>query len=180
MRAAELQKKLISSREAVLDNVQGFLAKGSIFHSTYFSRWPSPQKDPNLPFQITITGDLSIGDFNFNDDSNSFSMKPQRNNGDALDQTFIVPARFQWLGDTETLCPSSWGSKVRSYEGMIIGAAKIQNRNGPNPTWRVTIKYCVQEPTFPADLWVSREDGSIWNGTQFEGKGKSSIKLIRP
>jgi len=183
-RAAELEHKrqeeeLTKKRESVMQEVRHFLSEGSVFNGTYYSRWPNQHKDPHLPFQITITGDLTIKDYGYEETGNIFGPKYHGAPSGPLDQVFGIPAHFKWLGDTETLCPSSWGEKIKEYDGMLIGAIKIQNKGGMNPVWRVSVKYCINDPSFPGD-WVSREDGSTWNGTQFEGNSKSAIGLPKP
>jgi len=177
-READLKERLILSRDAVMKDVKKFLFRGAVFTADYASRWGYQHKNPNLPFQVIITGDPVIENFDYDEQRNGFSKNSQRGAGD-VDQVFAVPAHFRWLGETETLSPSSWGGKIMDYDGMFIGGIKAQNKNSPNPVWRVTMKYCIQDHSFP-QKWVSRDDGCIWNGSQFEGKGQSAVKLIKP
>jgi len=176
--ARELRKRLIENRDAIIHDVSVFLSKGSVFNATYFFN-PLHHKDPNLPFQITITGDLTFKNFGYEEIGTSVGSEYRRDSNDPLDQVFGIPAHFKWLGETDTISPSSWGGKIREYDGMFIGAIKIQNKSGMNPVWRVTMKFCIIDPSWPG-MWVSREDGSTWNGIQFEGNSRQSIKLLKP
>jgi len=178
--AAELTERLTERRDAIMQDIRTFLSKGTVFKGTYYSLWDYQHKNPNLPYQITITGNLTNKDFGYEEDHNLMDPGYDRHPSDPLDQEFGIPAHFKWLGDTETLSPSSWGMQIKEYDGMIIGAIKIQNKTGMNPVWRVTIKYCINGDPGYSRGWRSREGGSIWNGTQFEGKSKSAISLPVP
>ena len=163
-RVAELTRRRTASRDAVVQDVRNFLARGSVFNATYFSLWAYQHKDSNLPFQITITDDLTV--------------KENTNGRDPLDQRFEVPAHFKWLGDTETLSSSSWGGEIKEHDGMFVGEVNCDNTTGRKPGWRVTMKYCVRDKS-QGGYWDGREGGSTWNGTQFEGNSKSAIKLLK-
>ena len=154
-----------ASRDTVLQDVRKFLSKGSVFRGTYFSRWAYQHRNPNLRFQVTIAGDLTI--------------KNSDNASQPLNQKFEVPAHFKWLGDTETLSNSSWGGDVKEHDGMFLGDVSIDNVAGTNPGWRVTMKYCVRDYGH-GGYWDGREDGSTWNGAQFVGNGRSAIALRKP
>jgi len=128
--AAEVMKRHKASRGAVVQKIQQFLSKGSVFSATYFSHWPNYHSNPNLHYQITITGDMKIWDFDCHDHH--------------LNQKVEIPAHFKWLGDTESLVGSGWGFKTREYDGTFLGEVnELDNVTGGEPGWRVTIKYRI-------------------------------------
>ena len=171
----ELMEYMLIRREALMQNIHNFLSKGTVFNSTYLSDnfWllgpEYKNKDPNLPFQITIIGELIPQQLSHDDEYMIFGPT----DADPQDMIFGIPAHFKWLGMTEY----RWGDK-KEYDGMIIGLVEIKNKDSLNPEWRITVKYCHNHFGYMRD-WGTKENGSIWNGTQFVGKKKeASINLL--
>jgi hypothetical protein len=170
----------MQSRDAVIQDVEKFLPVGTVFNSTLFSKFFGMlcyhHADPNLPFQITITGDLTFANYSYKETNGIFGPSMQKAYSDymgPLDQVFEIPAHFKWLGETESISTSNWGGDIKEYDGAFVGAIKRQDQDG---SWRVTMKYCIKDPHWPKD-WVTSEKGSFWTGTQFEGIEKSAIVL---
>ncbi len=183
--AVELEKqkqedKLVTYRDDIMQGVRKFLSNGAAFSGVYFSHWFGcgcyRHADPNLPFQIIITGDPVIENFNYSDSGDEFGERYNYCIMDPLDRVFGIPAHLKWLGETESFSPWTFDS-VKEYDGILIVAIKIQNRDSANPLWRVTMKYCVRDKKIP-DTWVSLDNGSVWNGAQFVGLKKSALALI--
>lgn len=166
--AAELRKRLIASRDAVMQDVRQFLSKGTVFNGTYYSEFKGlgeKRNDPNLPYQVTITGGLTI-------DHNA-------NTSDPLDENFRIPAHFKWLGDIEPLSPfgTTFQKAMQEYDGMFMGEVRKNNGTGMNAQWGVTMKYFISVKSLE---WISGEGGSTWDGTQFKGNRKAAISLLKP
>lgn len=163
-RIAERKRAAFAKRDAVVDDIRKFFAKGATFKGTYYSKWSYQHKNPNLPYQLKISGEMTV-----EDDTKS---------RDPFDQHLGIPAHFDWLGATETISPSSWGGEIKEYDGMIWVSVEVDDDKEP-PAVKADMKFCIRDPSWPSE-WVSREEGSTWDGTQFIGNERSSIALKKP
>jgi hypothetical protein len=155
------RKALITKRDKIMGSVRAFLSRGTTLKGTRRSDWGYRHKDPMLPVEITITGDLTV-----------------ENNPDRqywFNQTFKVPAHYKWLREAESIVNSSWGMDIREYDGMFAGSIELNDKVEP-PDINVSMNYYVHDGSFKGE-WNTKGNRIQWNGKAFHGEGYGTLDL---
>jgi hypothetical protein len=169
--AAEQKRRLTASRDAIMNDIRQFLSKGTVFNGTFSAMWSWQVKDPKLPFQITITGVMTT--------------KNDPDNANSLDQEFRVPAHFIWLREIDPYWAG--GELIKEFDGEFVGQIKYVYNQNLKQEWQSTMQFFDTNAWSDNDPYTGtrhkiswpHESGSVWNGTQFVGKGEHSISLIK-